>query len=198
MAYSDKIKDKKYTQLRIWLTVKKFFWFIVWTGAFAAAVFTSKHCPTVLAAIFTAVFAVWMFIHLEIPEVFEPTWDGVVENVYTKTVYGIKFYPSGLHGGAMIRAIVAVRRDSNNRLYKRGITDKFPNPRVMQYKVGERVRHHALIPLFEKENKEEDREVVCWKCKRFVNRFEERCWHCGLPVLTDVTEYIKVTHSLDE
>jgi len=69
---------------------------------------------------------------------------------------------------------------------------------VKYFRHGETVRHHRCLPLYEKFDKSKERKLLCFKCGRFADKYEEKCWHCGLPVLSEETEYVKKTHTLFE
>lgn len=54
---------------------------------------------------------------------------------------------------------------------------------VEYYRRGDRVRHHAGLKLYEKEDKSKDRRVICCACLTLTDSSEELCRSCRLPLL---------------
>ena len=205
MAYSDKIKLKEYKRLRIWLSVKKVAEFAIPTAAVFGALGYSKYCPLVGTLFFGGLFAWFWFKKTQILDFFLPDWEGVVVDKVATLDKKVKWFlgPGGsyaAHLGAF-NCILSVQRSDNGRIYKTRyleyIMDGF-NTNVQYFRHGETVRHHRCLPLYEKMDKSKERKLICFKCGRFADKYAEKCWHCGLPVLSEETEYVKKTHNLFE
>lgn len=53
---------------------------------------------------------------------------------------------------------------------------------VEYYRRGDRVRHHAGMKLYEKEDKSKDRQIICCACLTLTDSSEEVCRCCKLPL----------------
>jgi len=214
MAYSDKIKLKEYKRLRVWLSVKKVAEFAIPTAAVFGLLHYSKYCPLVGTVFFSGIFAVWWFKKTRILDFFLPDWEGeVVEKAAWRDVKAkpeLHAVEVGVDKGfshrppkpkRAYRCQLTVRRNSDGKLfhstYIEYVTDGF-NTDVIYFRHGETVRHHRCLPLYEKLDKSKERKLICFGCRRFVHKYEEKCWHCGLPVLSDVSGTEQVVHSLGE
>ena len=51
------------------------------------------------------------------------------------------------------------------------------------YNIGDRVRHHKGLALFEKYDKSRDAQVMCVACGNFVSFAEDKCPRCRVPLL---------------
>ena len=219
MAYSKKIHMKEYKRLRIWLSVKKVAEFAIPTAAVFGLLHYSKYCPLVGTLFFSGIFALWWFKKTQILDFFLPDWEGeVVEKIAWRDVKprakleiveagkatagsetGLDFHPPKPKPSYNCR--LTVRRNSDGKLfyttYNEYVPDGFHTD-VIYFRQGETVRHHRCLPLYEKLDKSKERKLICFKCGRFADKYEEKCWHCGLPVLSEETEYVKKTHNLFE
>ena len=217
MAYSNKIYMKEYYHLRVFLAIKKLICFISSVSLFCVSLIFSEHSNLFSSIALSAVFTVIMFKLMKLKEFFEPEWDGIVLDKYAQLDKKAKpillmqlLANDGGHseqlGAALIpqRAYLCtliVQRNSNGRIYKNRYieyTEDGYNSTIKYFRHGETVRHHRCLPLYEKFDKSKERKLLCFKCGRFVDKYEEKCWHCGLPVLSEETEYVKKTHNLFE
>ena len=203
MAYSKKIHMKEYKHLRIWLSVKKVAAFAIPTAAVFAALGYSKYCPLPGTLFFGGLFAWFWFKKIQILDFFLPDWEGeVVEKVAWLSVKPKAMLNSALpQAKPSYKCCLVVRRNSDGKLfqtmYNEYCEDGF-STNVKYFRHGETVRHHRCLPLYEKLDKSKERKLICFKCGRFADKYEEKCWHCGLPVLSEETEYVKKTHTLFE
>lgn len=54
---------------------------------------------------------------------------------------------------------------------------------VEYYRRGDKVRHHAGLKLYEKEDKSKDRRILCCACLTLTDSSCEACRACGMPLL---------------
>ena len=213
MAYSEKIKLKDYKRLRIWLSVKKVAEFVIPTAAVFGALGYSKYCPLVGTLFFGGLFGWFWFKKTQIFDFFLPDWEGevveksVTDDRKTKLKLGNHIAVMGnpsTAGPEMKRSWkcrLVVRRNRDGKRFET-IYNEFPQDGFSRelafFRPGETVRHHRCLPLYEKFDKSGEDYLICFKCGRFVDKYEEKCWHCGLPVLSEETDYVKKTHNLFE
>ncbi len=135
-----------------------------------------------------------LFWKLGLIGLFDSDWDGEVigkEKFYTH-VKGRILDRSGDvprdkegHAQPYVGSILKVKRLSDGRVFRYSRVDHDEAPEVCYYRVGDRVRHYARLPLYEKEDKSQDRWTLCLGCLTLSRRDETRCKKCGLPLLTD-------------
>jgi len=199
MAYSEKIHMKQYKRLRVWLSVKKILTFLLPVGFVFAALHFSPYCPLIGTLFFSGLFTWWWFRKTQITAFFQPDWDGVVIDKIGEFSQKLD-----LKSKSMVpswRCTLFVQRDSDGKIVETRFneaTGNGLNTYVIYFRMGERVRHHRCLPLYEKFDKSKERKLICFGCGRFADKYEEKCWHCGLPVLSEETEYVKKVHDLDE
>lgn len=193
MAYSDINNLKTYRRYRIITVVKKLFIFSGTTALAAYCLFTSKYINTITAAAATAAASAVCFYLIKLQLIFDKTYDGEViakEKVYTysktakmvadPTEKGAK----DKQGGATpyVRSELRVRRD-DGKIVKHVYVEHDESKLVCYYRMGDLVRHHAGLNLYEKEDKSQDSRVLCLRCLSLEPNENEKCRNCGFPLI---------------
>jgi len=195
---------KEYRYLRIILAFKKIGTYVILIFVvYLSLILYNKNYHISIVILYVIIFAYWLYKHMKIYDFFQPDWDGeVVEKVAWLSVKPKAMLNSALpQAKPSYKCCLVVRRNSDGKLFKtiynEYCEDGF-STNVKYFRHGETVRHHRCLPLYEKFDKSKERKLLCFKCGRFVDKYEEKCWHCGLPVLSEETEYVKKTHTLHE
>ncbi len=81
-----------------------------------------------------------------------------------------------VHEYAVVESVDSADRANAGEVYSRKADA------VEYYRRGDRVRHHAGMKLYEKEDKSKDRRVLCCGCLVLTNKDCEYCRSCGLPL----------------
>lgn len=193
MAYSDINKQKTYRRYRIMTVVKKLFIFTDITAFAVYCLFTSKYINKITAAAVTAAAGAVCFYLIKLQLIFDKTYDGEVmakekEYTYSKTA---KMVADPTEKGAKdkqgnsvpyVRSVLKVRRD-DGKIVKHVYVEHDESKSVCYYRIGDRVRHHAGLHLYEKEDKSQDRHVLCLRCLSLEPKENEKCKNCGFPLI---------------
>ena len=81
------------------------------------------------------------------------------------------------HEYAVVESVESADRSNAGEVYSRKADA------VEYYRRGDRVRHHAGMKLYEKEDKSKDRRILCCACLVLTDSSCENCRSCGLPLL---------------
>ena len=190
MAYSTRIYDKAYTHLRIWLVGKRIGLFLLGTGLTAVVAVTAD-CSAEEIAAMTVLMAGVLFCCTRLWKLFDTTWEGTVmekHGQYTRKVYMRLCVCGEVHPASApaIRYTLLIQRDGRKKPCRFEYLEAEPdgvNNTAAYFRRGDRVRHHAFLPLVEKEDKSKDRWVLCLKCQKMAHKYNDVCHHCGMPVL---------------
>lgn len=82
----------------------------------------------------------------------------------------------GVHEYAVVESVDSADRANAGEVYSRKADA------VEYYRRGDRVRHHAGMKLYEKEDKSKDRRILCCGCLVLTDKDCENCRSCGLPL----------------
>jgi len=82
-----------------------------------------------------------------------------------------------------VKSILKVKRLKDGRIITHTYVENEISPKVDYYRLGDRVRHHARLPLYEKEDKSHDRWIFCPGCETIQFKEDDRCKKCRLPLL---------------
>lgn len=194
MAYSEIINTTAYKKLRARNAAVRIIIFTAVTGVIGAAAFISPYASNAVATVITAACAALTAYTTKIWLAFEKSWDGVVtakekRYTYSKTLKMLLADPR--RGSArdkegnvipFVRSILRVRREDGVEIeYSDVEEDELPE--VCYYRIGDKVRHHSGLRLYEKEDKSLDRAVLCLRCLKLTPKDADNCQHCGLPLL---------------
>lgn len=109
----------------------------------------------------------------------DSTWDGVVVD---KQIYDRRRFDNNSDSYTTYTDYeYAVRRDDNEKVY----THSTENDATVYnyYKIGDKVRHHKGLGLYEKYNKSEDTFLFCTACSSINEITDEYCFRCKCPLL---------------
>jgi hypothetical protein len=190
MAYSDINNNKTYRCYRNMTAAKKIFIFCAITSLAAYCLFTSKHINTITAAVLAAAAAAVCFYLVKLQLIFDKTYDGEViakEKSYTYSKTAKMVVISPVQKGALdkqgniipyVRSELRVRCD-NGKIRRHVYVEHDESKLVCYYRMGDRVRHHAGLNLYEKEDKSQDRRILCLRCLSLEPKENEKCNNCG-------------------
>ena len=192
MAYSNNIHHPKYRRLRF---VKRFLGFGISLLAPVAlavclAVRGTLSEPRSISVVIAL--AVLLFLVLGGKRAFDRDYDGTVTDKRLRrvtTVEGkrgvdadryilIVTDDSGkVHETAIVESVDQADRANSGEVYSRKADA------IEYFRRGDRVRHHAGLKMYEKEDKSKDRKILCCGCLVLTDKNEECCRACGLPLL---------------
>jgi uncharacterized membrane protein/ribosomal protein L40E len=194
MAFCDTDKLPQYRRHRILSTAKRLLVFSGITVFCTYALFTSAYISTPSAAVASAAAAGAAFYMTKLYLIFDRTWDGEViakekQYTYSKTLGMMirnpsKKLPRDKQGNVIpfVKSILTVRR-SDGKIIKYTDVDDDESKTVCYYRIGDRVRHHAGLELYEKEDKTQDRRILCLRCLSLEPKENAKCRSCGFPLL---------------
>ena len=81
------------------------------------------------------------------------------------------------HETAIVESVDQADRSNAGEVYSRKADA------IEYFRRGDRVRHHAGLKMYEKEDKSKDRKVLCCACLVLTDKDGECCRSCGLPLL---------------
>jgi len=191
MAYSNKIHGKAYRQLIVFRFLKKIGVSGVMLGGFVFAVLHYGLAPwqTLFGIILIVCF---LYRKLDIRNFLTPSWEGIVVDKTGRYTRKVKYVLSDRNNIAAFTARYAmictiwIQRDRDGKIvpiHWYDYVENGMNNTVTYFRRGDRVRHHAFLPLVEKEDKSKDRWVLCLKCQKMAHKYNDVCHHCGMPVL---------------
>ena len=209
MAYSNKINTPFFRSFRTKQILKKSILFLCLPPLFCLTLLHSKYCPDLLAPVFTAVLALFLWFKLRIFRLFWPNFDGEVVKITVRRTELLRTFSenerirgstiSGLGSPKMkfsvgssfmnesdsgVMNILRVRREDNGKIYRFSYTQRIlPGVPLGDelFPVGTKVRYHRGLSMVEKEDKSHDQKLLCLSCMCLTNCGEEDCWHCGAP-----------------
>ena len=192
MAYSNKINDPKYKKYRF---IRRFLPVGISVFApLALAVYLAalgKICePRAIGAVIA--FGVLLFFILGGKRAFDRDFDGTVTDKRLRRVTTLE----GKRGVDADRYILIVT-DDRGREHESAIVESVDQAdranagevysrkadAIEYFRRGDRVRHHAGLRLYEKEDKSKDRRILCCRCLVLTDKTEDCCRGCGLPLL---------------
>jgi len=109
----------------------------------------------------------------------DSTWDGVVVD---KQIYDRRRFDNNSDSYTTYTDYeYAVRRDDNGKVY----THSTENDATVYnyYKIGDKVRHHKGLGLYEKYDKSKDTFLFCTACSSINEITDEYCFRCKCPLL---------------
>ena len=192
MAYSEKIRSKKY---RAYIARKRFLpaaVTLIGTAAAALTLALRNSLFTVRGGSLTAGVFILLFLATGAKRLFDKSYDGVVTD---KRLRRVSTLEAG-RGKPADRYILIVT-DTHAKQHKSEFTvsvelisrvnsgDAFSHPgeAVEYFRRGDKVRHHAALRLYEKEDKSADRGILCCGCLTITDKTAAGCRRCGLPLL---------------
>lgn len=98
---------------------------------------------------------------------------GVEADRYILTVTDDK---GNVHEYAVVESVDQADRSNAGEVYSRKADA------VEYYRRGDRVRHHAGMKLYEKDDKSKDRQILCCACLVLTDASCENCRSCSLPL----------------
>ena len=190
--YSERINSKKYKGYRF---IRRFLPIIVTVAvtaitAVCLAVRGSLSEPRAVG--FVLALALVLFFILGGKRAFDRTYDGVVTDKRIRrvtTMEGKRGVDADRyilivtdergveHESAIVESVDQADRSNAGEVYSRKADA------IEYFRRGDRVRHHAGLKMYEKEDKSKDRKVLCCACLVLTDKEGENCRSCGLPLL---------------
>lgn len=198
MAFSDKISDKSYKYYRLKKRFLPLLITLTVSSLFAVAAVKLDLIGEVRGIIAVVILFAVLFIVTGAKRAFDTDYDGVVtdKRIFRTAMdaekyiiivkddrgrlhkYSVMGDNGKLHGISM--SIGDVKDDSSNHPHE----TFFRKADAIEYfRRGDRVRHHAGMKLFEKEDKSKDKSVLCCGCLALTEKNALLCRNCGLPLL---------------
>ena len=191
MAYSNMINHKKIKRYRF---VRRFLPIIITVTVTAAlAVYVALKWglsePRAISLIIAA--ALTLFFVTGGKRAFDRDFDGTVTDKRLRrvtTVQGKRGVDAdrymlivtddkgNIHEYAVVESVEQADRSNAGEVYSRKADA------VEYYRRGDRVRHHAGMKLYEKEDKSKDRRILCCACLTLTDTSRKSCRSCGLPL----------------
>ncbi|MBR2460257.1 MAG: hypothetical protein IKB34_03400 [Clostridia bacterium] len=192
MAYSDKINHKRIKRFRLRRRVLPIAITVGSTGVLTAIVGASGRLNSPRSFALLAIFAALMFVATGAKRLFDRTFDGVVTDKKLRRVTKVEgkraldadrymlFVTDGngkVHETAIVESVEDSEHSNAGEVFSR------PADAIEYFRRGDRVRHHAGMQMYEKEDKSKDRNVLCCGCLTLNDIALEQCRSCGLPLL---------------
>ena len=192
VAYSDRINAPKYKKVRFLRRYLPLFLsiFLPFILAVCLAIKGRLFEPRAMGIVF--VFAFLLFFVLGGKRAFERDFDGTVTDKRLRRVTAVE----GKRASSGDRYILIVT-DDDGREHETAIVESEEQAdranagevfsrkadAIEYFRRGDRVRHHAGLKMYEKEDKSKDRRILCCGCLVLTDKDEEFCRGCGLPLL---------------
>ena len=192
MAYSERINDKRYKRYRF---IRRFLPIIITVSATAAlAVYVGLKWglnePRAISVVIAA--ALILFFATGGKRAFDRSYDGTVTDKRLRRVTTVQ----GKRGVDADRYILIVT-DTNGNTHEYAVVESVDQAdqanagevysrkadAVEYYRRGDKVRHHAGLKLYEKEDKSKDRRILCCACLTLTDSSCDSCRACGMPLL---------------
>ena len=192
MAYSSRINDKKIKLYRLKKRLLPLILTAIATGALCVTLGANGKLSDARAICVTAIFTVLLFLLLGGKRCIDRTFDGVVTDKRLRRVTTLE----GKRGVDADRYMLFVT-DSNGKVHETSIVESTVSAdranageifsrkadAIEYFRRGDRVRHHAGMKMYEKEDKSKDRTVLCCACLTITDISHDNCRSCGLPLL---------------
>ena len=192
MAYSNKISDKKYKRYRF---IRRFLPTVVTVTVTAILTVSASFKwniaePRAISVIIAAALAVFFLSGGK--RIFDRSFDGTVTDKRLRRVTTLRSKrgvdadryilivtddKGNIHEHAIVESIDEADQANAGELYSRKADA------IEYYRRGDRVRHHAGLKLYEKEDKSKDRRILCCACLILTDAESENCRSCGMPLL---------------
>ena len=192
MAYSEKINNKKIKRYRFIRRFLPITATVVITAiiAFCISLKWSVTEPRPISVLIAT--AIVLFLITGGKNTFDHSYDGTVTDKRLRRVTTVQ----GKRGVDADRYILIVT-DDNGNVHEHAIVESVDQAdrsnagevysrkadAIEYYRRGDRVRHHAGMKLYEKEDKTKDRRLLCCACLTLTDAQCENCRSCGLPLL---------------
>ena len=192
MAFSDKIHHKKYKLLRLRRRFLPLLISLLSTAVIAISIGAMGKLSEPRSICLLVVLAVALFFLTGGKNTFDRTYDGVVTDKKLRRVTNME----GKRGVDADRYMLFVTDDSG-KVHETAVVESVeqadhanagevfsrPADAVEYFRRGDRVRHHAGLKMYEKEDKSKDRQILCCGCLTLTDSTHEACRSCGLPLL---------------
>lgn len=194
MAYSDVRNSAAFRRGMALIWVKRFLRFAVLEGIVCAFSFGSRYFTPITAVGISLIGAVLFIWHTRLYRLIDFSWEGeVVDKLGQYTEHKtLKMLldrdhqpPRDKDGKAQpyVKSKLKVKRLKDGKIVTHTYVENEVSPLVDYYRIGDRVRHHARLPLYEKEDKSRDRWIFCPGCETIQYKEDDRCKKCRLPLL---------------
>lgn len=186
MAYSSKIKNRTFFLRKIRFIAVRFILFSATLTAVVLTLRASNYTNMLSGSIIIAAAAIFLFYVFKLYLLFDRTWDGVILEKRMQYNTFAKKSQNSMDGSDPIIGYIYVKR-SDGKIKKQTVSEDDLSA-IEYFRTGDRVRHHAMMKLFEKEDKSRDLGVLCCGCLGITSKIKYSCEVCGLPLLIDDDE----------
>lgn len=125
--------------------------------------------------------------------IFDKTWIGIIVDKRIKKIKKMHGYVSLWdvknyeNLGEIQKKYIIYLKNENGK--KRKIKFYEREDLFKYFNIGDRVRHIKGFNLFEKEDKENDKQMLCMNCLRIDTSVNEKCPLCGVKLLRSSEQY---------
>ena len=194
MAYSEKINTPEYKAYRTRKRILPPVITLSGTAAFTVAVAATGKLNSPRAAILIAAVFALLFALTKAKRVFDRGYDGTVTDKRLRRVTIIR---PGMRSAQPADRYMLFVTDDKGRVHRTDVVETVEDTEranagdlfqrkgaaVEYFRRGDRVRHHAGLKMYEKEDKSSDRGILCCGCLVITDKSAEKCRGCGLPLL---------------